>query len=167
MKTVPSNQPPVTTVPIAADQPPALAWVMKFEFSRFLLAGGISALVNLVGAWCYRWLLEDTFFYFEISVALGFSLGTAISFVLNKYVTFRAHDANTSAQLAKFILVALVSIGLSTVVAHFLLQGMMLLPGGLADTQRLESIAHLLTVGVMTIFNYFAIKYVAFARAVR
>ena len=48
--------------------------------------GGVA---NLLGAWYYRQLLEDTFCCFEISVALGFSLGTVISFVLNKYFTFR------------------------------------------------------------------------------
>ena len=108
---------------------------MKCEFSRFLLVGGVAALANLLCAWCYRRLLEGTFCCFEISVALGFSLGTAISFVLNKYFTFRRHDGNTWVQLVEFILVSLLSIGLSTIVAHLLLQGMLLLPGGFADTR--------------------------------
>ena len=68
-------------------------------------------------------------------------------------------------QLVKFILVSLLSIGLSTIVAYLLLQGMLLLPAGFADTRHAESIAHLLTVGVMTVCNYYLIKYVAFARS--
>ena len=167
MNPVSSNEPPLTIVPIATGRPRVLAWVMKHEFPRFLVSGGIAALANLLSAWCYRRLLEDTLFYFEISVALGFSVGTVISFVLNRFFTFRATAGKAWAQLLRFLLVAAASIALSTVVAHLLFRGMLLFPAGLAHTRLVESIAHVVTVGVMTVFNYFVIKYVAFARAVR
>jgi putative flippase GtrA len=163
---VSSNEPPLTIVPIAAGRPRVLAWVMKHEFLRFLVSGGIAALVNFLSAWCYRRLLKGTLLYFEISVALGYSVGTVISFVLNKFLTFRATTGRTWAQFLRFLLVAAASIGITMVVARLVLWGILLFQDGMADRQLVESIAHVVTIGVMTVFNYFVIKYVAFARAV-
>jgi hypothetical protein len=52
----------------------------------------------------------------------------------------------------------------SAVVAHALLRVELLMVGGRESPDRLEAFAHILTLGVMTLFNYFAMKYLAFAR---
>jgi len=137
-----------------------LAW--KYEFVRFLVAGGIAASANLAGAWCYRMLLHATPYYFEASVAFGFSLGTVLSFLLNKFVTFRAKAGNTWAQLGLFLVISVVSIAVSTLVAH-LLFGCLTAFASLARNLRLtEALAHTLTIGVMIIVNYWMMRYIAF-----
>jgi putative flippase GtrA len=154
----------LTTTPTATGRPRVFARLMKYEFGRFLVVGGTAAAANLASAWCYRRLFENTPCYFEVSVSLGFSLGTVISFVLNKFVTFRAHEGNTWVQLFRFLLISIVSIALSTLVAHLILQGLLVL-FTVGDTRLVESVAHVLTVGIMTVFNFAAMKYIAFAKA--
>lgn len=139
--------------------------VMRYEFGRFLVVGAIAALGNLLSAWGYRILFDGAPFCFEASVALGFSVGTVMSFLLNKIFTFRAHDGKTWLQALRFLLVGMVSVVISTVVAHVIFMGCMVLPKIAGNTRRVESMAHLLTIGVMAIFNYFAIKHVAFAKS--
>jgi putative flippase GtrA len=139
--------------------------ITRYEFGRFLVVGAVAALVNLLSAWGYRMLFNRTPFYFEASVALGFSAGTVVSFLLNKIFTFRANAGKTRKQALKFGLISIVSVAISTVVAHLIFMGCMILPKIAGNTHRVESIAHLLTIGVMAVFNYFAIKHVAFAKS--
>jgi hypothetical protein len=62
------------------------------------------------------------------------------------------------------VLIGIVSIVLSTLVAHLVFQGLVAMPSLATSAGRTESIAHVLTIGLMAIFNYFAIKYIAFAK---
>jgi putative flippase GtrA len=137
-----------------------MAW--KCEFVRFLVAGGIAASANLAGAGGYRLLLHATPGCFEASVAFGFSLGTLLSFVLNKFVTFRANSGNTWAQLGLFLLISVVSIAMSTLVAHLLFRCLTACPGLASNPHLAEALAHALTIGVMVVVNYAMMRHIAF-----
>lgn len=159
-----STGPPLISLHRAPARGRVLGLVMRYEFVRFLLVGGFAALVNLLCAFCYRKVFQGTRYHFEVSVALGFSAGTVISFVLNKFITFRAKDGKTWCQLVRFLLVSMASIAVSTVVAHFVFQALMALSGNTNNSGRVESTAHIFTIGIMTLFNYLAIKHIAFPR---
>jgi len=139
--------------------------IVRYEFGRFLIVGVVAALGNLLSAWGYRVLFDSTRFSFEASVALGFSVGTVVSFLLNKTFTFQAHDGKTWRQALRFGLIGMVSVALSTVVAHVIFLGCMVLPKIAGYTRRVEVMAHMVTIGFMAVFNYFAIKHVAFAKS--
>jgi putative flippase GtrA len=79
----------------ALDRRGTFGLLMRYEFGRFLIIGTLAALANLLSAWCYRQLFQNTRYYFEASMALGFALGTVISFLLNKFITFQAKDGKT------------------------------------------------------------------------
>ena len=138
--------------------------VLQWEFARFLVTGATAAAVNLLSAWGYRALLFDTPWFFEASVAVGFTLGSVVSFYLNKYFTFHANDGNSWFQFARFALVAAVSVVVSTLVAHEALSVLDVARTAWGFTTPIESVAHVATVGIMTIFNYVGIKFVAFGR---
>jgi putative flippase GtrA len=140
-----------------------VALAMRYEFARFLVVGAIAALANLLSAWCYRWFLGGTSYHLEASVGLGAAVGTIISFVLNRSFTFRALEGRTWAQFIRFILVSVAYIVGSAFVARLIFQGLKLMPG-VWEEQLLETAANVLTVGFMTIFNYFAIKHFAFLK---
>jgi len=143
---------------------------MKHEFARFLVVGTVAAMANLLSAWCYRQLLETTLFCFEASVAVGFSVGTVISFVLNKFFTFRANDGKTWIQAVRFGLMSIVSVVLSAAVAHLLFQVLHFLvvaTGTPGDRGLVEAAAHVLTIGVMMVLNYLMMKHFAFRRRSR
>jgi putative flippase GtrA len=107
-------------------------------------------------------LLHATPYSFEAGVAFGFSLGTVLSFLLNKFVTFRANAGNTWAQLGLFLSISAVSIALSTLVAHLLFRCLTACPS-LADNLRwAEALAHALTIGVMVVVNYLMMRHIVF-----
>ena len=142
-----------------------LGLLMKHEFARFLVVGTICALVNLVGGLSYQWLLEGTPYWVGASVTFGFTLGTIASYVLNKYVTFQVTDEKTWPEFVRFILVSIVSNVLSGVVADSILFPILAhVPWVSEQSHRIASIAHVLTIGIMILPNYFMIKYIAFAR---
>ncbi len=137
--------------------------VLQWEFARFLVTGATAAAVNLLSAGAIAPLV-DTPWFFEASVAIGFTLGSVVSFYLNKYFTFHANDGNSWFQFARFALVAAVSVVVSTLVAHEALSVLNVVRTAWGFTTPIESIAHVATVGIMTIFNYVGIKFVAFGR---
>ena len=139
--------------------------IVHYEFGRFLIVGTVAVLGNLLSAWGYRVLFDGAPLYFEASVALGFSVGTVVSFLLNKSFTFRAYDGKTWKQALRFVLIGMVLVAISTVVAHVIFMGCIVLPKIAGHTRRIEVMVHMLTIGVMGVFNYFALKYVAFAKA--
>lgn len=162
---MPASKPVLINTNAASAASSLVGLVLRYEFVRFLVSGAIAALLNLLIAWGYRQMFHGTVCYFEASVVLGFSIGTGVSFVLNKFFTFRARETKVLHQVMRFTLIALVSIAISTIVAHLILSGLILLPGMATNAHRCESLAHIATIGVMTVFNYFAIKHLAFLRA--
>ena len=148
----------------SAERRSLAARFMHYEFSRFLVVGTTASLANLASAWVYRQACDGTWHYFEASVALGFSVGTVISFVLNKFVTFRATQGDTWPQFVRFMIISGISILLSIAVAHCLYVALSLLPWMAARPDIMESAAHVLTIGVIMVANYFMMKYFAFRK---
>jgi putative flippase GtrA len=139
-----------------------LTWTMKYQFARFLMVGGTAALANVGSASLYRWLFDGTPYYMGASFAMGFSVGTVVSFPLNKFFTFQAHDGNAWGQFLRFILVGLVSIALGTLVAQGIFEGLLVLLAGV-KTNFVGFIAQVITIAIMTVFNFFIVKHFAFA----
>jgi putative flippase GtrA len=134
------------------------------EFLRFLMSGGLAAAVNLGSAWAFRSLVGPGHFVLEISVALGFVVGTSVSFFLNRSFTFRVRQGHTGAQFIRFCAVGIVSSGFAAGLANRISVLLQHSTASIRSEPLLNNVAHAATIAVMTIANFFLIKYVAFAQ---
>jgi putative flippase GtrA len=72
-----------------------------WEFTRFLLGGGVATVGNL----CTVWLLRSDISY-GAAVICGIGVGATISFLMAKYFAFRSRSlAGTGGELIRFLLV--------------------------------------------------------------
>lgn len=129
------------------------------QFLRFLLVGGFAALVNFFSRFFFR-----QFFLYVVSVAFAFSVGTIISFILNKIFTFKSFEERTVVQLIKFIIIAISSIFLATFIAWLGMVVYRLLQISFISSKQMESIAHIIAIGVTTLYNFLTMKYFSFRK---
>lgn len=129
------------------------------QILRFLISGGIAALVNF----CSRFFFQ-LFFTYTLSIALSFSLGSVISFLLNKNFTFRSYDEKTAVQLVKFMLATVFGVILATFIVFIQITLFGFLGITFITEKEMELIVHIITIGIITIYSYLVMKYFAFKR---
>ena len=115
-------------------------------------------LFGLVG--CVNTLVDFAFFTFcnellalplQLCQVVGYCCGILCSFLLNRNVTFRDGERNLGMQLSLFLLVNLVTLGISVGSISLLVHA------GLW-----EYVAKALVTGIVMICNYFGYKIIAF-----
>jgi len=129
------------------------------EFLRFLISGSIAAAVNFFSRFFFR-----LYFSYALSIAFSFSLGTVISFFLNKFFTFRSFGEKSAIQLAKFILIAVTSVILASFLASVQVALYKFTRINFIKEKNLESVVHLTTIGLVTVYNFLAMKYFSFRK---
>ncbi len=127
------------------------------EFAKFLLVGGTAALVNFFSRFCFQ-----IFFSYVFSIACAFILGSIISFILNKNFTFKAHDEKTRIQMFKFTIIAIGSIFLASFLAGIIMFFYNFFTIAYVSQPTMETLTHIFTIGVNTIYNFLAMKYFSF-----
>jgi putative flippase GtrA len=134
------------------------------QFAVFLLVGGACGLVNFGAGALVRTAWQGRAAY-AASVAMGFAVGTALSFLLNRRYTFQAQGAPLGIQAVRFALLAFGSIALSALVGQAILGTLSawLVPRKLSYGAS-ETIAHLATIAIMAVFNFLAMKFYALRR---
>ncbi|MGD0036170.1 MAG: GtrA family protein [Bacteroidota bacterium] len=134
--------------------------IFNHEFLRFLISGGIAA-----GANFFSRIEFEKYFSFIFSVALGYAMGTVVSFFLNKYFTFKSHEEYPATQFIKFVIVAPLAVGLGSLIAYILIILFDILQfGKIIGVDYLKSLAHLGSIGATTIYNYLIMKYYCFKK---
>jgi putative flippase GtrA len=88
-------------------------------------------------------------------------MGTILSFVLNKIITFRKLK-NTRMQIIKFIILAIVAYFLAVVIVSALIFVYRHLNITLVDIKTAEKIAQVIAIGITTIYNFLAMKFFSF-----
>jgi putative flippase GtrA len=131
------------------------------QFLVFLVVGGTAALVNFASGALVR-LFWTSYAAYAASVTLGFLLGTAVSFVLNRRFTFRAGDAAVAPQAFRFLVAALGSVFLSVAVASVVLWAWELAGRRALTRPQVETLGHVCAIGVATVYNFLAMKFFAF-----
>lgn len=127
------------------------------EFGRFLVTGGIAAIVNIVS----RWLLSQAIIY-EIAVFVAYLIGMATAYCLMRIFVFARSGRTMQSEATRFALVNVaalvqvwvVSVGLARVVFPW---------AGFA--WYAEDIAHLIGVAVPAVTSYFGHRHFSFAAA--
>ena len=134
------------------------------QFLVFLLVGGTAAFVNFSAGALVR-AYSSSYPAYVASITLGFVLGTLVSFVLNRTVTFRASAEAVAPQALRFVAVALGSVVISVVVASAVLWAWALAGRLVLTHAQVETVGHLGAIGVCTIYNFVAMKFFAFRSA--
>jgi putative flippase GtrA len=142
----------------------ALRLFASRQFVVFLLVGGTAALVNFGSGALVR-LCWTSYPAYVASVALGFVLGTVVSFFLNRRITFRAGDEAVAPQAIRFGVVAMGAVVVSVAVASLVLWAWELAGQALLARAQVETLGHLGAIGVSTVYNFLAMKFFAFRRA--
>ena len=103
---------------VVADKPatPPARRALLVEIGAFLVSGGIAAVVNLGAGAGFRVLFGVQ--HNMVSVAVGFALGTVVSFVLNREFTFRARRDSVQSQMIRFGLTAVAGIAVAAGIAQ-------------------------------------------------
>lgn len=132
---------------------------LRAEILVFLISGAVAALCNLATGAIVRASFGVRAHAFGVTA--GFLVGTAVSFLLNRELTFRARRDRVSIQATKFALLAAVGIALAAVIGEVAFRAALALFGGKLDAQLLGNAAHIVAIGATTIYNFVGMKYFA------
>jgi putative flippase GtrA len=134
--------------------------ILAPQIAKFLLTGGLAALANVGTGWALRRVLDGDGGHVA-AVAAGFSVGTVVSFALNRSFTFRATAGNLKRQVIRYFGASLVSIVLAAVIASGLEQLLRRLLAARITLAQIGDLAHLGAIAVTTIYSFLVIKYFA------
>lgn len=129
---------------------------MTLQFAKFILAGGLAALVNFGS----RFLLSEVFTY-AISIVIAYCIGMITAFILNRIFVFEVANGQMHRQFLWFTLVNIAAVTqtllISLVLAKVILPWMGL-------NAHAEELAHLVGIIVPVFSSYLGHKYLSFAR---
>ncbi len=133
------------------------------ELLIFLGVGATAAFVNFTGGLLFRMVFQGKYF-FTISIWFGYIMGSIVSFLLNKTVTFKAHDEKTLNQMVKFTAVFVCSVFIASAVANVVMIVYQHLGLKIFTLDRMEDVARFISIGATTLFNYPAMKFFSFKK---
>lgn len=148
-----------------------LTLFLSAEFFRFLIFGGIAALVNLaVGYTLYSGILVVMPYFW--AVLIGSASGLLINFGCNYYFNFHYRGRPMLRQFNTFFVVAGVGVLLNALVAKGLfLAGQALLENGFGlhglVWRHLELVCHVLSIGIVTFYSFLGHKFCSFNEGIR
>lgn len=132
---------------------------MQNTFIRFVLVGGIAALVNVIS----RVMLSNLFSY-QLAIVLAYLIGMAVAFLLNRHYVFNATLDAAGRQAIKFSLVnglALIQVWLVTLAMfHHILPV-------LGWTWHADTVAHIVGVASPIVTSFVGHKYFSFRAGTR
>ena len=128
--------------------------MFRYRFFRFLLAGGVAALMNMGS----RYLLSFWLPY-SAAIVLAFFVGLSCGFLLSRQFVFDPTSRSRGSQLGWFVAINLAA--LLQVWAVSLLLAEWVLPALGVDTYRYD-LAHVIGVLTPVATSYFAHKHLTF-----
>ncbi len=87
----------------------------KYVVVRYLISGGTSAVTDLVILYI---LVHYIGMHYLIAAIIAFILAFCVSFTLHKFWTFKSHEQETHKQVAVYLTVSLLSLGLNTLLMY-------------------------------------------------
>lgn len=135
------------------------------QFLFFFFFGGLAALVNLaVGKILYDMIFPGR--YYTISVFLAALSGLLVNFFCNYMFNFTVHPRRMFHHFRTFFIVAVIGTFLTAIISRIFLSilgstGLQFFSvAGLQITDRF--LAHVIAVGTVFFYSYFAHKYISF-----
>ena len=129
---------------------------MTMEFPKFLLTGGLAALVNLMSRYLLNALVP-----FEVAVIFAYGCGMIAAYVLARVFVFGGSGRPIASEFRRFVVVNLfalvlvwsISVGLARVAFP-----------AIGFTWHATEVAHLMGVAAPAIVSYFGHRSYTFAR---
>jgi putative flippase GtrA len=128
---------------------------MNKQFLKFLLAGGLAAMINFGSRFFYSLFVD-----FEIAVIFAFFTGLVSGYLLARYMVFEAGDHSRSKEAGYYILVNLVALA-QTWLISVLLADLVLI--SLMGQESGEAVAHFFGVVFPVFTSFLGHKYFTFA----
>lgn len=132
---------------------------MTSQFLKFLMTGGIAALVNLGS----RFVL-DLWLSFEVAVILAYLIGMLTAYLLARRFVFAASERSAGSEFSRFALVNAVAMALVFTISTGLAR--VVFPA-LSFTWHADDIAHLIGISVPAVTSYIGHRWFTFARTSR
>lgn len=133
------------------------------QFGVYLLSGGIAAAANFASGELIRAFSSGAFMY-GVSVVVGMTIGTVISFFLHRRFTFAVADEPAAPQSVRF---AMVTVG-GLLIAFTFAEAVLWLWESMGQPWLLranvEALAHLGAIGLNTVYGFVAMKFFALKR---
>ena len=127
---------------------------VRKQFPLFVLAGSISALINVMSR-----VILTIFLNFEISIFISYLIGMVTSFLLQRKYVFKSTKKSYKRSFAAFSLVnlvALIQVWMVSLLVKFWLINF------IASVTLVEFIAHCFGLGIPAFTSYFGHKYITF-----
>lgn len=129
---------------------------MRVEFLKFLVAGGIAALVNMGSRYMLNYAMR-----FEIAVVVAYLFGFVTAYTLSRLFVFEASGRSRRTEIRRFAIVNVFSLGVVWVVSVGLAR--VVFPA-LNFTWHVEDISHVIGVLAPAVTSYFGHRFYTFAR---
>lgn len=129
---------------------------MNLQFLKFLVTGGIAALVNLLSRYALNHVMS-----FEAAVVAAYLLGMATAYLLARRFVFDASGRSVASEVRRFVLVNLVALGFVWMISVGLAR--VVFPA-IGMTWHADDIAHLIGVLAPAVTSYIGHRFYTFAR---
>lgn len=129
---------------------------MNLQFLKFLVTGGIAALVNLLSRYALNHVMS-----FEAAVVVAYLLGMATAYLLARRFVFDASGRPVASEVRRFVVVNLVALGFVWAISVGLAR--IVFPA-IGMTWHADDIAHLIGVLAPAVTSYIGHRFYTFAR---
>lgn len=127
---------------------------------RFIISGGISALVDLLVLYVLNSILD---IHYLTSAILAFLCAFGVSFTLHKFWTFKSHGERTHKQVVMYLGTSLFGLFLNTLLMYVFVD--FIFSGILLDQMKIKVLLAQVVVGIIVAFfsfflsHHFVFKY--------
>lgn len=129
---------------------------MNLQFLKFLVTGGIAALVNLLSRYALNFVMS-----FEAAVVVAYLLGMTTAYLLARRFVFDASGRSVASEVRRFVLVNIVALGFVWVISVGLAR--VVFPA-IGMTWHANDIAHLIGVLAPAVTSFIGHRFYTFAR---
>ena len=129
---------------------------MNLQFLKFLVTGGIAALVNLLSRYALNFVMS-----FEAAVVVAYLLGMTTAYLLARRFVFDASGRSVASEVRRFVLVNIVALGFVWVISVGLAR--VVFPA-IGMTWHADDIAHLIGVLAPAVTSFIGHRFYTFAR---
>jgi putative flippase GtrA len=136
--------------------------VLSQQFVRFVLANTVAAGLNVLTRFMASYILLDAW-----AVLAGFCVGLLTSYLLCRSYVFRATRRASITEMARFIVINLLALGITWCVYHVTLQWILTLRGESIPSPGLRTCAHAFGVAAPVFFSFLAQKTYTFRQRFR
>jgi putative flippase GtrA len=129
---------------------------MSAEFLKFLVTGGLAAIVNLASRYGLNYFMP-----FEVAVVVAYLAGMTTAYILARLFVFRASGRSVASEFRRFALVNVVALVLVWLIsvgfARFIFPA-------LGFTWHVDDVSHFIGVLAPAVTSYFGHRLYTFAR---